>query len=273
MSKPVKGGFIIRNKSIFKTLYIYLVLICLYLPIAVVVFYSFNVSKSSAVFTGFTLDWYADMINDRHLIEAFGISLIVALSSAAISVVVGTLGAVSLNKLNKRIRAIINTVTYIPIIIPEIILAVSLLMFFSFFNAAYGISTLILSHATFCIPYVFIMVALRLLTIDPGVYEAAVDLGARPLQIFLTITLPLILPAVVSGAMLAVAMSLDDVIISVFLSGPKSTTLPVKIYSMLKLGVTPKINALFTVILAVTFLVIGLMNLFERLNNNERGES
>ncbi len=249
-------GCIIKKIYPTKILYILFVLFCLYLPIAVVVAYSFNVSKTGSVWAGFTTDWYVQMAHDQSLTTALSVSLIVALFSSAIAIAVGTVGAVAVQHVHKKLARVIHTITYIPIVIPEIVLAVSLLIFFSFLHVTYGMVTLILAHATFCIPYVFIMVTLRLSQIDPILYEAASDLGATPRQVFATITLPMILPSIVSGALLAIAMSLDDVVMSVFLAGPKSTTLPVKIYSLLKLGVTPKINAVFTIILLVTFAIV-----------------
>lgn len=258
------------NKLLKKT-YITLILIIIYLPIFFVVIYSFNSSKTSSIWSGVTLKWYTEMINDRSLWEAFSASIVVAMFSAVISAVIGTLGAVSINRLNTKIKLFVNTLSYIPIIIPEIILAVALLMFFSVLPLNYGIFTLILAHSTFCIPYVFIMVQIRLSGIDYSIYEAAIDLGANKIQIFFTITLPLIIPSILSGTLLSIAMSLDDVIISIFLSGPKSTTLPVKIFSMLKLGITPKINALCTFMLLITFIILGIVAFFYK-NNIERKE-
>lgn len=244
----------------------------IYLPIFLVIIYSFNDSKSAVYWSGFTLKWYAQMAGDRALIDSFATSVIVALSSALISSVIGTLGAVSIYKLNKGIGNFINTITYIPIIIPEIIIGVALLLFFSILPVQYGMTTLIISHTTFCIPYIFIMVQIRLKSIDKSLYEAATDLGANKVQMFFSVSLPLIFPAIISGALLAVAMSMDDVIISIFLSGPSSTTLPVKVFSMLKIGVTPKINALCSVILLFTFLILGMVLVLFSNKENKKGE-
>ncbi len=254
------------KKSFLSKFYIYLVLFFLYLPIICVIVFSFNNSKSPFQWSGFTLDWYAKMLRNRGLMEALGVSLQVAFWSALISAVIGTLAAVSFGKLNSKLRNFITAIAYIPIIIPEIVLGVALLMFFSFLPVHYGILTLVLSHTTFCIPYILIMVQIRLRSIDPAVIEAAKDLGAKRSQVFRTIILPLIAPGILSGSLLAVAMSLDDVVISVFMSGPTSTTLPVKIFSMLKVGVTPEINALCTILLLITFIVVGFMQ-YRGLNN------
>ncbi len=246
--------------------YIYLVLFLLYVPIFCVIVFSFNETKSPFVWSGFSLDWYYKMLHNRSLMESLWVSVQVAFWSALISAVIGTLAAVSVQHLKKWLAAFISIISYIPIIIPEIVLGVALLMFFSVLPVKYGILTLVLSHATFCIPYILIMVQVRMRHINPAVIEAAKDLGATKFQVFRTITLPLIAPAVFSGGLLAIAMSLDDVVISVFMSGANSTTLPVKIFSMLKIGVTPEINALCTVLLLFTFIVVGFMQ-FLGLNN------
>lgn len=254
----------------FKNIYITIILIIIYIPILFVILYSFNASKSNSIWAGFTLKWYLEMLKDRNLADSLKTSLIVAFSSAFIAAVIGTLGAVSVNRINKKLASFITSISYIPIIIPEIIIGVALLMFFSILPLQYGIATLILAHSTFCIPYVFIMVQISINATDKYIYEAAVDLGASQVTIFFTITLPLIMPAVISGSLLALAMSLDDVIISIFLSGPQSTTLPVKIFSMLKLGVTPKINALCTSILVITFSIVTLASiLYKKIISKE----
>lgn len=255
-----------KTKKYFSTFYLGFVLILLYLPIAFVVLYSFNASKSSAVWGGFTLEWYAKMANDRDLLAALWVSVKVAFFSAVIAVVIGTLGAVALDKLNKKLKTFITGLSYIPLIIPEIVLGVALLMFFSVTPLRHGMVTLVISHSAFCIPYVLLMVQVRLAGIDPSITEAAIDLGAKRRQLFTTITLPLILPSIVSGTLLAVAMSLDDVIISFFVSGPGTTTLPIKILSLLKLGITPKINALCTLLLLFTFISVGILTHIEGYN-------
>lgn len=256
----------------FSVIYIGIVLILLYVPMMVVVAYSFNASKTGAVWTGFTLNWYSQMAADDRLIESLVLSLQIALVSALVSCVLGTMGAVTVAKYSERAKKAVSLLLYIPLVIPEIITGVALLMFFSVTPLNYGMLTIILSHTTFCIPYVFILVSIRLRTVDAHLLEAARDLGAKPVKAFGTVTLPLILPAVLSGALLSMAMSLDDVVISSFVSGPQSVTLPIRIYSMLKLGVSPKINALSTVMLFVTFLAIGLLQV-SRLRKKNSGDA
>jgi spermidine/putrescine transport system permease protein len=238
--------------------YILFIFAFLYVPIAIIIIYSFNAAKSNIVFSGFTLDWYTKLFNDDDVITALVNSLTIATLSTVISAIIGTLGAIGLKRHSFKGKGIISVLVYIPIVIPEIIMGISLLVFFSALQIDFGILTLILAHTTFCIPFVLINVKSRLAGFDLSIEEAASDLGASKLTVFRTITLPLIFPAVVSGAMLAFALSLDDVIINFFVSGPGSTTLPIKIFSMLRFGLSPEINALCTIMLLTTFVVLIL---------------
>jgi len=176
----------------------------------------------------------------------------------------GTAGALAVSRYSARARRAVSFLMYIPIIIPEIILGVALLMFFSVTPLKYGVLTMALSHSTFCIPYVFIMVSIRLRGMDSSLVEAARDLGAGPFKAFRSVTLPLIMPAILSGVLISAAMSLDDVVISSLVSGPESMTLPIRIFGMLKLGVTPKINALSTIMIFVMFTLAGLLQFLSR---------
>ena len=236
--------------------YLAFLLVVMYLPVLMVIIYSFNQSKSDVQWTGFTLDWYQRMVRDQSLMDALRNSLIVAVSSCAVSAVIGTIGAVGLARWDFRAKGLIENAAMLPIMVPEIILGMVFLAFFSFLGLPFGMLTLIIAHTTFCIPYIFIVVKGRLAGIDKSIGEAARDLGASSMRMFFDITLPLIAPGVVSGTLLAFAMSLDDVVISFFVTGAQTNTLPIKIYSQIKLGVTPEINALCTVMLALTFLLI-----------------
>lgn len=237
-------------------IYLALVLVFMYLPVAVVVLYSFNTSKSDIVWTGFTLDWYRKMAGNSVLMEALRNSLAVAVMSCLVSAVVGTLGAVGLARWSFRSKGLLENLAMLPIMIPEIILGMVFLAFFSFLRLPFGMLTLVIGHTAFCIPYIFLVVKGRLVGLDPSIGEAARDLGASEGRMFWDITLPLIMPAVLSGSLLAFAMSLDDVVISFFVTGVKTNTLPIKIYSQIKFGVTPEINALCTVMLLITFTLI-----------------
>ena len=242
----------------FKNIYIGLVFLFLYLPILLVIIFSFNTSKMNIVWEGFTLSWYGTFFKNRPLMEALSNTLIVAVASTAISTVIGTIGAVGLHKYNFRGKKIIDKLLYMPIVIPEIILGISLLAIFSILNIPLGLVSITIAHITFSIPFVVINVRARLAGFNASLEEAAMDLGANRFTTFMTITLPIIMPGVLSGAMLAFALSIDDVVISFFTCGPQSTTLPIKILSMVKTGVTPEVNALSTIIMVVTIVIICL---------------
>ncbi|AKN32243.1 ABC transporter permease [Clostridium carboxidivorans P7] len=247
------------NKKVFNwisVLYTTLIFLFLYVPIFVVIVYSFNASKSNAIWAGFTLDWYGKLFDDTNVMIAFKNSLIIAVSSTIISSVIGTLGAIGLYKYKFRGKSIVDMLLNIVIVIPEIIMGISLLIYFAQLNVPFGITTLVLSHATFCIPFVLIVVRARFAGFDSSIEDAAMDLGANRFKVFTSIILPLILPGILSGAMLAFALSFDDVIINFFVSGSESTTLPIKIFSMLKFGLSPEINALCTIMLIFIFILI-----------------
>lgn len=233
-------------------------LVFLYLPIAVLIVFSFNTSKRNIVFQGFTLEWYGKIFQNTRLIEALQNTLLVALFSTLISVVVGTVGAYGLSKYRFRGKQAIDALMYIPVVIPEIILGIALLSIFSIVKMPLGLLTLIIAHATFCIPFVVFTVRARLNGFDPSIEEAAMDLGANRMKTFFEIVLPSIMPGVISGAMLSLTLSMDDVIISFFTTGPQSMTLPMQIYSMVRSGISPDVNALFTLILLFTIAVVIL---------------
>lgn len=239
-----------------KNLYIACVYLFLYLPILLVIIFSFNTSKINIVWEGFTLKWYGSFFENRPLMESLGNTLIIACVSTVVSTVIGTLGAVGLHKYDFKGKKIIDKLLYMPIVIPEIILGISLLAVFSVLNMPLGLTSITLAHITFCIPFVVVTVRARLAGFNSSLEEAAMDLGANRFTTFMTITLPLLMPGVLSGAMLSFALSIDDVVISFFTCGPGSTTLPIKILSMVKTGVTPEVNALSTIIMLVTVIIV-----------------
>lgn len=245
----------------FGTVYLSLFFVFLYLPVLSVVLYSFNASRSTAQWTGWTLDWYRQLFSDRAIVEAFRVSIVVALLTALLSAVLGTFAAVISLWVTSRMKTAIQGMMILPLIVPEVALGVSLLFFFNAMRLPFGVLTLVLSHSLFCVPYVYIMVRLRLQEIDRSILESALDLGASTWQMVRTIILPLVAPSIVTAALLCLAMSLDDVIISTYMSGPRSTTLPVHVFSMIRVGVTPKVNTLCTLILIGTFFIIGLSQL------------
>ena len=253
-----------KKKWKWPKVYLAVLTLLMYLPLVMVVIFSFNESRLSASFTGFSLKWYEILAQDRDLKEALMNSIVLGVLSCGISAVIGTLGAVGMARVNYRSKGMMEYLSTIPIMIPEIILGMVFLVFFSLLNLPFGMITLVIAHTTFCIPYIFMMVKARLVGIDKSLEEAARDLGAGPVRTFFDITMPLIMPAVLSGSLLAFAMSFDDVVISIFVNGPRLNTLPVKVYAQLKTGVTPEINALCTIILAVIILVLGLSSLIAK---------
>lgn len=244
--------------------YLALILIVLYLPTAVVVAYSFNESKNGVLFTGFTTRWYAELFKTRAMTDAFQVSLLVALISCLFSAVIGTLGAVGLARSRLRAAGVIENVNMLPVMLPEIVLGMADMALFSALKLPFGYLTLILAHTAFCVPYILIQVRTRLAGLDPALIEAARDLGASPLRAFCTVTLPLIAPAILSGVLLAFAMSLDDMVISFFVCGPETTTFPVYVFGKLKTNVPPSINALCTLTLLVSFAAVFLSRRLSR---------
>ena len=250
-----------KSKTLLPNLYLGTLLLITYVPIALVILYSFNVSRISSVWGGFTLRWYRDLFADRLMLDALKNSVLLAFSSSFAAAVIGTMGAVGISRTAFALNRPIEYLSTLPIMIPEIVLGMVFLAFFSLIGLPFGMMALIAGHTTFCIPYVYMMVKARLAGMDKSYVEAAKDLGAGELRAFWDITLPLMRPAIVSGMLLSFAMSFDDVIISMFLADVNTNTLPIKIYTQLKTGVTPKTNALCTLMFAFT-LVIGLVAFF-----------
>lgn len=228
-----------------------------YIPLAVTVIYSFNASKISSVWEGFSLKWYAELFRDRELGEALRNSLVLAALSCLAAVLIGTAGALGMYRKRSRLNDAVAYISMIPIMIPEIILGMVFLSVFSLMGLPFGMVTLVIAHTAFCVPYVYSMVKARLVGMDKALEEAALDMGASPVRVFFDVTLPMIAPAIWSGVMLAFAMSFDDVVISIFVTGPTVNTLPVKIYTKLKTGVTPEINALASIMLLITVLLLA----------------
>ncbi len=244
------------KNNFFKNLLLILVFIFLFLPIIVLIIYSFNSSQMNILFEGFTLKWYKELFNNTDLIESFINTFLVAISSTAISTIIGTISAYGLYKYDFPFKKIINGLIYIPIVIPEIVLGISLLSVYTLMKLELSLMTIILSHIAFSIPFVIVSVRTTLTKETITYEEAARDLGASNYRVFKDIVLPTIMPGVISGATLAFTLSLDDVVISYFTAGPGSNTLPLYIYSMIKTGITPDVNALTSIILIITFIIL-----------------
>src|ERR687896_1979681 len=232
------------------------------------VFFSFNEGRSTQVWGGFSTQWYGELLQDQSVLDAFRTSMIVGLTATAIATVIGTLTALAMTRHRFRGKTFADSTIYAATVMPEIVVGVSLLVFFVAAQIGLGIVTIVTAHVAFTISFVTIVVRARLAGMDSSLEEAAQDLGASPVQTFLRVTLPLILPGVMAGALLAFTLSFDDFVITFFVAGVGSSTLPLKIYSMVKFGPSPVINALSTVVLVVTMvLIFGGGRLFIRKEN------
>ena len=259
-----------RKKSFFPSVYLFLITMLMYLPILFVMIYSVNLSKISSVWTGFSLKWYRELFRDRNVGAALVNSLLLGGVSSLAAAVIGTLGAIGTVRTSFRGKGSMEYIATLPMMTPEIILGMIFLAFFSLLGLPFGMSTLIISHTAFCIPYVYMQVKARLAGMDKSYEEAARDLGAGKARVFFDVTLPMIAPGIVSGMLLSFAMSFDDVVISIFVTGVSVNTLPILIYTQLKTGVTPKVNALCTLMFLATLLIVGLSALIGRLGNRKR---
>jgi putrescine transport system permease protein len=234
----------------------------LYAPIAILVVYSFNASRLVTVWGGWSLRWYAALIDDRAMIDAALASLFIASVSAALSTVLGTLAALALARFGRfRGRLLLAAMTYAPLVMPEVIIGLSLLLLFVAIGLDRGFATVIIAHTTLTMCFVTVIVQSRLAGFDRSLEEAAMDLGCTPGRTFLTVTLPLIMPAVVAGFLLAFSLSLDDLVIASFTTGPGATTLPIRIYSEVRLGVKPEINAICTLFITVVAIAVTAASL------------
>jgi len=251
-----------RRTSAFNIVSVALGLAFLYLPIVILIVYSFNASRLVTVWGGWSLAWYRALMHDEAMQQAASISLRVAALSATAATVLGTCAAVALTRLGRfRTRLLFSGMVYAPLVMPEVITGLSLLLLFVAVNADRGFWTIVIAHTTLTLCFVTVIVQARLIGFDRSLEEAAMDLGCPPLKTFLTVTLPLILPAIAAGWMLAFSLSLDDLVIASFTTGPGATTLPIRIYSEVRLGVKPEINAICTIIVAVVALVTVIASL------------
>ena len=255
--------------------YTALIFLFLFAPIAILLFFSFNSGNSLSVFSGFSLYWYRELFHDANTLEALGNTLILALCAAVLSTLMGTAAAVGINKLRSRpTRALMNTATNLPMMNPEIITGISLMLMFVFVGRLIGLSTslnfgtILIAHITFCLPYVILQVLPKLRQMDPALPEAAMDLGCTPARAFWKVELPEIFPGILTGFIMAFTLSLDDFVISYFTTGNGFETLPIRIYSMTKKTVTPKMYALATLIFFVILILLLLTNLSDRDDKN-----
>lgn len=238
----------------------------LYLPLLVLIVFSFNVSRLNITWQGFTLDWYGRLFHNEQILTALGNSLVVAVVATPVATLLGTSAAFAVQRLRFSGRRLLEGGLYVPIVLPEIIMGIALLGLFGTLGLRLGIGTVILAHVTFATPFVFVVVRARLHDLSPALERAAMDLGADEWLTFWWVTLPLISPGIMAGALLAFTLSLDDMIITFFTTGPGATTLPLQIYSMVRFGVTPEINALSTILLVGTVALILAAERLRRSN-------
>jgi spermidine/putrescine transport system permease protein len=255
---PRRGGWSQRLLAAHTAL----VYVFLYAPIATLVLFSFNASRQTAVWSGFTLDWYRRLLDDPGLFRAVRNSLGVATAATALAVVLGTPAALALARHEFRGKRASQALLYLPVILPEVVLGAALVTFFGAVQLRLSLATVVIAHVVFSVSYVAIVVRARLAGLDPALEEAARDLGAGPFETFRRVTLPLALPGILAAALLVFTLSIDDYVITSFVAGAGATTLPLFIYSMLKVGVTPEVNAVSTLLLAGTVALIVLAQRF-----------
>lgn len=265
-----------KRNSLLSSGYLGVVMAFLYAPIAVLIVFSFNSSKSRALWTGFTLDWYKRMFTNEMILSSLANTLIIAVISTIFATLIGTLAAIGINAMNRWVKSLVLNITYMPIINPEIVTGVSLMLLFVFVRDRMGVPiemgflTLVLAHITFSIPYVILNVLPKLRQMDKNIYNAALDLGCNPAMAFVKVVIPEIMPGIISGFLMAFTFSLDDFIISYFVSGTTFSTLPITIYAMTRKKVSPEINALSTVVFMVVLLVLIIANYLDAKREAER---
>ncbi len=269
-----------KKMSLPSKLYVAIILLFLYLPIIMLMVLSFNASNSTSVMSGFSTKWYVELFRDEATIKAFYNTLILAVVSAIAATFIGTLAAVGINKMRKGFaKTTLMSVTNIPMMNPEIVTGVSMMLLFVFIgsvlkiNGILGFWTLFIAHVTFSLPYVILNILPKLQQTDVHISEAAQDLGCTKLQAFLKVVLPSIRPGIVAGFIMAFTLSLDDFIISYFVSGPKFQTLPIRIFSMTKKRVTPDMYALSTLIFVAILVLLVLVNIFQTKNDKTKLEN
>jgi len=254
----------------FSRIYTCLIMLFLFAPIVILIVFSFNDSKSLSVFSGFSLRWYRELLNDSETLTAVRNTLLLAVFAAVISTIMGTAAAVGMNRMRRKyLRAALDTATNIPMINPDIITGISLMLMFVFVGRLFGAATslnfftMLIAHVTFCLPYVILQVLPKLQQMDRALPEAAMDLGCTPFQAFIQVEVPEIMPGILTGMIMAFTMSLDDFVISYFTAGNGFQTLPIRIYNMTKKTVTPKMYALATIIFFVILVMLMVTNLRE----------
>lgn len=261
-----------RNINRLCNVYAFLVYTVLYIPVAVMMVFSFNDQRYNYYWNGFTTQWYGKLFSNAALVDSLWYSIVIAILSTIISVIIGTIGALGLKKYEFRGKKLVNNMLYIPIIVPEIVLAVALLIIFMNIGFSLGMGSILIGHCTFCIPYAVVTIKGRISGDSEVLEEASMDLGANRIQTFLRVTLPNIFPGVMSAAFLSFTLSFDDVVMSNMLAGARRSTLPVLILSMNKSGITPDVNALTTITILVIVVAMILNNIIQSSLKKKRAK-
>ena len=252
-----------------KKTYLYLVLFFLYIPVAVLVIFSFNANRFGIQWGGFTIDWYIQLFRDRSIAQAVQNTLLIGILAASIATIIGTVAAVSINNMKKNTRKIVLSISSLPVATPDIVIGVSLMILYLWFfgvigTGSFGFGTLLFSHIAFCIPYVILSILPRFKHMNPHIYEAAQDLGASPFSAFIKTVVPQLMPGIITGFLLAFTMSIDDFMVSFFTTGRGVNNISLVVFTMARRGVNPTINALSTVMLAVVMTLLLLVNLRDK---------
>ncbi len=249
-----------KKVDLISKIYSILILIFLYAPIVVLIIFSFNSSKSRGTWGGFTLKWYIDMFNDEQILKALYYTIVIAVLASVISTITGTIAAIGIHNMKKNAKALMLNINNIPVLNPDIVTGVALMILFITVGMQLGFFTVLIAHLVFDIPHVILCVLPKLRQLDDNLYEAALDLGANPIQAFFKVILPEIMPGIISGAIMAFTLSLDDFVISFFTTGNGVTNLSITIYSMARRGINPKINALSTLLFVSVLSLLFLVN-------------
>jgi spermidine/putrescine transport system permease protein len=259
-----------RTNRILLASWTAIVLIFLYLPIALLIVYSFNASRLNIRWGGFTTNWYAQLFRERELLRSVYNSVIIAIATTIVAVPFGVIAAWTLFRYRLRFARAIDLLAMIPIAMPEILIGVSLLALFALVSRwtngflSPGYTTVVISHVTFCFPFVMVVIRARLSGLDPALEEAAMDLGATPTQAFVSVIVPFLLPAIIAGALMSFTLSMDELIVTYFTTGPGAITVPVKVFGMARVGMNPSLNAISTLLIVATAVLMSVADLFRR---------
>ncbi|MCR4943333.1 MAG: ABC transporter permease [Clostridium sp.] len=263
-----------KNNKFFQKLYLVLIFIFLYAPIVTLMVFSFNKSKSMANWSGFTLSWYKQLFENENLMNALYYTILVAVVSSVVSTIIGTISAIGINNMRNGLgKKILLNVNHLPVLNPDIVTGIALISLFIFLKLDFGLTTMLLAHITFCIPYVILSVLPKLKQLPANIEEAALDLGATPMYAMRKVIIPQIKPGIVAGSLMAFTMSIDDFVISFFTTGNGVTNLSIEIYSMARRGIKPEINALSTIIFIVVLALLLIINKKQSLGGDSIEEN